>query len=161
MQFAPYYQGDAAHAMKMLVDHIDFTPESVLSDNNHNNADYFKEAYVDEKRYDSCYVLKADDGTAVKGFMEVEKRCFKGDNECWYIKSLFIANDHDVDDNAIYMVGQFFSLMQDTDTLCANVHPQATNAIAFWLGNGFAPDPDRSIFSNADEQVLTAYCKKK
>lgn len=93
--------------------------------------------------------------------MEVEKRHFKGNDVCWFIKSLFVANDQDADNNAQYMIIQFFDYMQDADDLCANVHPLASDAIAFWERNGFSANLGRSIFSNSDEQVLTAYCKTK
>lgn len=160
MQFVPYSHTNGAGVMQMLTDHFDFTPQLDSGDNNQENIDCFKVDYEDGEGRGICYVLKAEDDS-IAGLLEASKYDFPNGAACWYISSLFVRNDDHADQRALSMVDGFFGSIHDSNELCANVHPGAAHVIAFWLRNGFTPNPERSVFSNVFNERLTAYWKKR
>lgn len=161
MQFLPYSHKNATGVMQMLTDHIDYTPETDSEENMQSNIDYFQEAYVKERGHGICYVLKTDEDDFVTGFLSTTKHDFSNGNACWYITTLFVRRDEYADLNALSMVDGFFGSLHESNELCANVHPAATQAIAFWTKNGFSASPEKSVFSNAADERLTAYWKTR
>lgn len=161
MQFLPYSHKNAVAVMKMLADHFDYTPETDSEENMQSNIDYFKEVYVEEGGHGICYVLKANDDDSVIGFLSATKHDIPNGAACWYITSLFVQSNEHANENALYMVDAFFDSIHDSNEICANVHPAATQVISFWMKNGFVANPDRSIFSNTSDERLTAYWKTR
>lgn len=161
MQFIPYSNRNAAGVMLMLANHFDYTPETDSKENMAVNIDYFKEAYVDEGSHGICYVLIADEDDSVIGFLSASKHDCPSESACWYITSLFVHQDQDADANALSMVESFFTCLHESNELCANVHPAATKAIAFWTKNGFTANPEKSVFSNVFDERLSAYWKAR
>lgn len=160
MQFIPYSKNDAEATLAMLAAHYDYTPELSMKENDEANADFFREVFLNEGGSGIAYVLKSDDN-AVLGFLDATKRYFENSKTCWYLTSLFMRADKNADENAIYMVNHFFDLLHDSNELCANVYPAATEVISFWEKNGFRANPDRSVYRNYEDEMLIAYWKKK
>lgn len=159
MRFIPYNTNDADRVLEMLSRHFDYTPELASADNNLSNIDYFREAYCDTGYSGICYVLKADD-ESVLGFLEATKHKGNNGSVCWYITSLFVLADEEADVRACRMIGLFCKSLHDADEICANVHPAVEEVVRFWLSIGFCPNPERSIFTNSEDQRLIAYWKK-
>lgn len=161
MQIIPYSSKNAMDVIQMLSNHFDYTPETDSAENKQANIDYFQEVYIDEGSHGICYVLKADKHNSIFGFLNATKHSFLNEAVCWYITSLFVYQDEHADDNALAMVDGFFRSIHDSNELCANVHPAAAQAIAFWTKIGFVANPERSVFSNAFNERLTAYWKTR
>ena len=158
MKFKPYDPSNAEGVLQMLSNHVDYTPETDAK-NSEENIDYFNEVYIEERMSGIDFVLVDDSKSRHLGFLSAEKRRFENGTLCWYITSLFIAKDENADANAIKMVESFMASIHDAKELCINVHPSCQNISAFWREHGFAPNPERSVFVNANEQVLVAYWK--
>lgn len=161
MLFSPYNPNDAKLLSDMLTNHIDYAPDENPKRKKDKMADAFIEDYVDELNSGIHYVIKSDDGNAILGLLGAEKRNFKSGKECWYITSLFLLNNDNADKNALEMVHAFWASVHDTDELCVCVHPADTAIVDFWAKNGFAPNSDRTVFSNAEGDTLIAYWKER
>jgi len=160
MQFLPYSPDDSDRIESMLDNHIDFAPEVYSSAAKNEDTDYFRAAYADSCCCGINYVLKSDHDDLIAGFMEAKKKNTQNRVACWYITALFVANNDKAEENALAMVTAFQSSLCDSNEICINVNPKAKDIARFWSTHGFAPNPDRSIFSNADEQTLVAYWKR-
>lgn len=159
MQFIPYNAKYADKVLKMMRRHFDYTPELASADNNSENINYFEDVYCKERCSEISYVLNAEDETII-GFLEAtERKCEKG-QLCWYITALFALDCEEADSNARVMVELFCRNLRDADEVCANVHPAVDKAVRFWMNIGFVPNPERSIFTNSEDQRLIAYWKK-
>lgn len=159
MRFIPYNTNDADKVLKMLARHFDYTPELASADNNQSNIDYFREAYCEDGYSGVCYVLKEDD-ESVLGILEAAKYVGNKGGSCWYITSLFVLAGEEADTRAKHMIDLFCKSLHESKEICANVHPGAEKAAHFWTSIGFYPMPERSIFSNSENQRLIAYGKE-
>lgn len=159
MRFIPYNTNDAEKVLKMLARHFDYTPELTSADNSLSNIDYFREVYGETGYSGICYVLLEDD-ESVSGMLEATQYNGNKGDVCWYITSLFVRVNEEMDTKARYMVDSFCKSLHDINDICANVHPSDEKAARFWINNGFSPNPERSMFSNSENQRLVAYWKR-
>ena len=157
----PYNPNDAERLCAMLVNSIDYAPEDNSNVETHMNSADLLDEYVSELKNGIHYVLKKEGDDDIRGLLSAEKRTINNDNSCWYITALHIATDNDMDDNAVEMVGLFADSIQNADALCINTYIGDKRINDFWRSKGFLPDPDRTIYSNADGETLTAYRKPR
>lgn len=158
MRFIPYNTNDAEKVLEMLAQHFDYTPELASADNNSLNIDYFREVYCEAGYSGICYVLLEDD-ESISGLLEATQHRGNEGRLCWYITSLFVRMNEDADSKACYMIDSFCEILHDADEICANAHPSVERAVRFWTSVGFTPNPEKSIFSNSENQRLAAYWK--
>ena len=89
--------------------------------------------------------------------------CERIPTECdrfrWYVTNLFVRKNMESDKTAKRAIGLFSEGISEYESLSINVNPEFKEIISFWRESGFKISPDRSVFQNADNEILIALTK--
>ena len=155
MKFTQYTLKELPKVLRLLEKHIDFTPD-VAAPIPGKNLELFK----DSDGSGDDYILISEDGAHVFAYMAVTKRDLGSGESCFFVYELYVKDDGHAEEYAKRLLTEFETSLFETNALCGLVYPGSECASTFWEANGYCFSPERSIFTNAEDEPLAAYYKQ-
>lgn len=153
-----YHADDYAEVLEMLQDHINYAPEYGGLEAEENDRKYFEENFSNGSAGGNAYILMSDDKHIIS-FMTCEKVPTECDRFRWYVTNLFVRKNMESNKTAKRAIDLFSEEIYENESLSINVNSEFKEIISFWQESGFKISPDRSVFQNADNEILIALTK--
>ena len=155
MQLLPYSRNDAAEVRSVITDSINYAPEYIGKNIEKEDLEYFDEAFDKESSGGLAYVVKQEGKIA--SFITCAGNMRINQKERWYITGLFVKKNEVMNTIASASIELFIKHLSPDIILCINVHPAAQAIKEFWESNGFIIRPDLSIYTNSENEIISAY----
>ena len=155
MQLLPYSRNDAAEVRSVIADSINYAPEYISENIQKEDLEYFDEVFGKESSGGLAYVVKQEG--RITSFITCAGNLRINQKERWYITGLFVKKNKMTNTIASASIELFLKHFSPDIILCINVHPAAQAIRKFWESNGFILRPDLSIYTNSENEIISAY----
>lgn len=155
MKLLPYSRNDAAEVRSVIADSINYAPEYIGENIQKEDLEYFDEVFGKESSGGLAYVVKQE-GKIASFITCAGNMCINQKKRC-YITGLFVKKNELINTIALASIELLLKHLSPDIIFCINVHPAAQAIRKFWESNGFILRPDLSIYTNSENEIISAY----